>query len=69
MSSNEHSSRIDLERGLPTNAADVEALRRAKQSTPPMDGDAYLRFLAQFPPASHESLRKRRGPSGEPFRL
>lgn len=29
----------------------------------------YLRFLAQFPPATNEELRRKRGPMGPPFEL
>jgi hypothetical protein len=51
-----------------TTAADVAALRRASQAAASSVRD-YLEFLARFPPASTESLRARRGPRGEPFRL
>lgn len=59
---------LDLERDLPTTAADVEALRRHRPG--PMDGHAYLRFLASLPPPSWKALRVRPGPRGErPFEL
>lgn len=48
--------------------ADVAALRRAKSAAAGAAGD-YLAFLARFPPASTASLRARKGPRGEPFRL
>jgi hypothetical protein len=51
-----------------TTAADVVALRRASQAAAASVQD-YLAFLARFPPASTESLRARRRPRGEPFRL
>jgi hypothetical protein len=68
MSSERPSDAFDLGRDVPTTAADVEALRRAKAwggST-----EDYLRFLRELGPADTESLRKRRLPVGdEPFRL
>ena len=64
---------LDLERGLPTTAADVEALRRARAPVgPPSAADTaeYLRFLASLPPPSPAELRARPGPApGPPFRL
>jgi len=51
-----------------TTAADVAALRRASRASAGGERD-YLAFLARFPPATTESLRARRGPRGEPFRL
>jgi hypothetical protein len=66
MTSNE--SLIDLERGLPTTQADIEALRRARRS-PPMSPSEYLRFLSSLT-VSMKALRERRGPRGpEPFQL
>lgn len=54
---------------IPATPADVAAQREAAKlrAVPPED---YLAFLAQFAASgSHESLRTRKGPSGEPFRL
>jgi hypothetical protein len=59
---------FDLDRDLPTTAADVEALHRLSQPRP-MTTDDYLRFLAAFAPPSAEALRRRPGPCGEPFTL
>lgn len=68
MKSNERSEPLDLEAGLRTTPADVEALRRARV-TPPMSPAEYLEFLSRFE-ATPEELRRRRGPRGpEPFRL
>jgi hypothetical protein len=59
---------FDLDRDLPTTAADVEALHRLSQSRP-MATDDYLRFLASFAPPTAEALRQKPGPCGEPFTL
>jgi len=48
--------------------ADAERLERAAKSAASAAGE-YLAFLSRFPPATIESLRKRDGPRGEPFRL
>lgn len=70
MSSSERSGMLDLERDLPTTAEDVAALRRAAAVRMVTDGEAYLRFLAQFPRPSPEDLRKKPGPAGDrPFDL
>jgi hypothetical protein len=67
MSSDRPSDAFDLGRDLPTTAADVEALRRARVrggST-----EEYLRFLRDLGHADTERLRKRRLPRGDaPFR-
>ncbi|HEY6547839.1 MAG TPA: hypothetical protein VI589_08025 [Vicinamibacteria bacterium] len=69
MPSNERSDRLDLEKGLPTSAADVLALRRLRQPRPVSTAE-FLRFLALLGPPRPEDLRARRGPRGpEPFRL
>jgi hypothetical protein len=68
MTSNERPEAIDLGRGLPTTAEDVEALHRARSEGVP-DLDAFLRFLAQLPLLTYEQLRAKPGPRGEPFRL
>lgn len=68
MTSQREPGLLDLERDLPTTAADVEALRRHRPG--PMSWDEYLRFLASLPPLSSESLRARPGPRGDrPFEL
>ena len=51
-----------------TKKADAAALERAATDAASGPGD-YLAFLARFPQTSTESLRKREGPRGEPFRL
>lgn len=68
MSSSASSRLLDLDRGLPTTPADVEALRRL---APRRIGTAeYLEFLRLFEPKEPAALRERPGPSGpEPFRL
>ncbi len=69
MPSDAHSELLDLDRGLPTTAADVAALRRLRQR-PPVATRDLLRFLAGLRPPSWQELRSRRGPCGaEPFRL
>ncbi len=69
MRSSGPSDLLDLERGLPTTAADVAALRRARTAMR-LDLDAYLRFLEQFPAPTSEALKARGGPSSsEPFTL
>jgi len=57
-----------LDRGLPTTAADVAALRRLGAPRH-LDLEDYLRFLQALgaPPVS--LLRARRGPKGPPFEL
>lgn len=67
MSLQRESDRLDLERDLPTTAADVEALRRAREAQA-LPTDAYLLFLNRF--SSHQVSSSR--PilaSAEPFRL
>ena len=69
MRSSGRSDLLDLERGLPTTAADVAALRRAR-TVSRLDLDGYLRFLQQFPTVAGDALRARRGPgAAEPFTL
>jgi hypothetical protein len=59
---------LDLERGLPVTAEDVEAQRRLQ--APPFESVAeYLAFLASLPEPTYEELKARRGPRGEPFVL
>jgi len=52
---------------LRLTAADRAALDEAAKPRG-LSGRDYLAFLSQFR-ATHEELRKRKGPSGEPFRL
>ncbi len=60
---------MDLERDLPTTAADVAALRRAAAACRRAAID-YLAFLEIFGETSPERLRSRPGPRGEvPFEL
>ncbi len=68
MSSSKHSSPSDADFafGPPASEADRAAMRR--EPRPPMTPEEYEQFLAQFP-TDPESLRKRKGPCGEPFRL
>jgi hypothetical protein len=66
--SSSDSFELDLERGLPTTAADVEALRRLSQSQS-VSTEQYLRFLACLTPATPAALRGRPGPQGPPFVL
>jgi hypothetical protein len=60
---------LDLERGLTTTVEDAAALKRLRADAKRMDLPAYLEFLAQFPGASEEELRARKGPRGVPFSL
>jgi hypothetical protein len=66
--SSRDSSELDLESGLPTTAADVEALRRISRSQS-VTTEEYLRFLASLTPESAAVLRARPGPRGLPFVL
>jgi hypothetical protein len=69
MRSDDRSPTLDLTRDLPTTESDVAALRRAA-STPRLNLEAYLRFLAQFPKPADGSLRSKPGPRGpRPFDL
>ncbi len=68
MPSDARSELLDLERGLPTTAEDVAALRRLRQH-PPVSTRDLLRFLASLKPPTWQELRSRHGPRGEPFRL
>jgi hypothetical protein len=69
MRSDARSEPLDLERDLPTSAADVVALRRARELGRLATQD-YLRFLKALGPVSPDTLRARRGPRGrEPFTL
>ena len=68
MSSDARANLLDLDRGLPTTAADVEALRRLPMPT--LTTADYMSWLRWFEPKDASVLRDRRGPSGdEPFRL
>ena len=69
MRSSARSDRLDLERGLPTTADDVEALRRAAAAGPRGLVD-YLHFLAQLPAVPRDALRAKRGPRADrPFAI
>ena len=61
-------SDLDLAR-VPTTAADVEALRRVRE-TRRLTTEEYLSALARLPSPPLEALRTRkRARGGEPFRL
>jgi hypothetical protein len=59
---------LALDRGLPTTAADVAALRRLSGPRR-IDLDDYLRFLRSLEPPPPAALRARRGSTGLPFSL
>ncbi|HEY3175817.1 MAG TPA: hypothetical protein VGK94_08665 [Candidatus Polarisedimenticolia bacterium] len=65
MRSGERSSALDFERDLPTTTQDVLALRRVKELAP-LDLDGYLRFLAQLPAPTAQTLRSKRGSEAAP---
>jgi hypothetical protein len=64
------SRRSDLDLGrIPTTPADVETLRRVRQ-TRHLTTEEYLRALRELPPPPLEAQRTRkRARGGEPFRL
>jgi len=66
--SSDSADRLALNRGLPTTAADVAALRRLGAPRP-IDLEAYLRFLQALGAAPANRLRARHGPKGPPFEL
>ena len=69
MKSRESSKLLDLDRDLPTSAADIAALRRAGRHRI-QDLKAYFEFLARFRAASTQELSFRKGPAGpRPFEL
>ena len=60
---------LDLDRDLPTSAADILALRRARIDEI-KNLKTYLEFLASFPDPSSPELGSRKGPAGlKPFEL
>jgi len=62
-------SELDLERGVPTTPADVDALRRVRLLRR-LSTEDYLRALARLPPPAPGAVEKRRHPGGAaPFRL
>lgn len=67
MSSNHDPEPLDLERGLPTTAEDVAALKRLRYRC--VSTEDYLRFLRSLAPPTTEELRRKPGPKGPPFRL
>jgi hypothetical protein len=69
MSSKPRSEPLDLDRGLPTTPEDVRALRSSAAASRVVPEEDYLAFLASSPPPTREELRRRKGPSGPPFRL
>jgi hypothetical protein len=69
MKSKESSSLLDLDRDLPTSAEDIVALRQTRRRDT-ADLKTYFEFLSQFPAASTEELRAKKGPCGQkPFEL
>ena len=67
MSSRDHSSLLDLSRGLPTTEQDVAVLARLRYRR--MTDDQYVRFLKSFPSPDAAALRAKAGPRGRPFHL
>ena len=67
MRSNDRSEPLDLDRGLPTTARDVAALRALRY--PAMTDIEYVRFLAGFDAPGYAALAAKRGPRGEVFRF
>jgi hypothetical protein len=67
MSLNDRSEHLDLERGLPTTAQDIEALRALR--FPKMTDDQYVRLLANLTESDRASLAAKRGPRGDAFFL
>lgn len=67
MNSNDRSELLDLERGLPTTARDVDALRALRH--PRMTHAQYVNFLATLTAPHRASLAAKRGPQGEAFSL
>jgi hypothetical protein len=67
MRSNDHSERLDLERGQPTTEHDVVALRKLRH--PSMTDAEYVRFLKMLAAPGHAALAAKPGPRGEIFRL
>jgi hypothetical protein len=60
---------LDLDQDLPTDKADVSALRKAKLAGR-MNLEAYLAFLASLDAASPSAARVRKGFAGaHPFEL
>ena len=69
MKSTKSSRLLHLHNDLPTGAADVLALRRARRHEIG-DLETYLAFLTSFAAATPAALRARKGPSGlKPFEL
>jgi hypothetical protein len=55
---------LNLDRDLPTTAADVAAQRRLRVGRS-LTFEEYLEFLANFEPPPSDELRGKRGPRGE----
>jgi hypothetical protein len=60
--------RLDLDRGLPTTADDVSALRQIRRGAR-IDLERYLRFLDRLGAPAPALLRARRCFRGSPFEL
>jgi hypothetical protein len=67
MNSNDRSELLELDRGLPTTARDVEALRALRY--PRLTDEQYVRFLAALATPDRALLAGKRGPRGEAFSL
>jgi hypothetical protein len=60
---------LDLDRDLPTTAADIFALRQARRDKI-KDLKSYLEFLSRFPAPSTVALSERKSSAGsKPFKL
>ena len=69
MRSRKSSRLLDLERDLPTDKADVSALRKAKLAGS-MNLEAYLAFLASLDAAPSSTARRKKTFAGaQPFTL
>jgi hypothetical protein len=68
MRSSDSSEPLDLERGLPVSPEDVAAQHRLRAPSA-SSLEEYLAWLTSLPPPTHEALKARPGPRGEPFVL
>jgi hypothetical protein len=69
MKSRKSSRLLDLERGLPTDKADVSALRKTKDAGK-LNLEAYLAFLASLDAPSSSAAPGKKGCAGhQPFEL
>jgi hypothetical protein len=63
----ENDNDFDLERDLPVTAADIEALKRARD-IPPLGFEKYLQWLSEITAVAPEGRRRISGPD-TPFEL